>query len=93
MPSRLNEQIVETLRRAAKKLTGTARRAFQAEITRDHCKGSLRIAERTFGWSRVAVEKGLTESETGAIIADQPSSGRTSYPRTCLTCKKGSVAQ
>ena len=79
MCSRLDSKVVHTLRCASQKLTGAARRAFQAEVTRDYCKGSPRIAERTFGWSRVAVQKGLTEQETGDIIADQERSGRPSY--------------
>jgi len=79
MYSKLNDKIIETLRNAAKRLTGCDRRAFQAEITRDYCKGSPRIAERTFGWSRATVQKGLTEQETGNIIADQERSGRPAY--------------
>ena len=79
MCPKLESKIVQTLRCAAQKLTGAARRAFQAEVTRDYCKGSPRIAERTFGWSRLTVQKGLTEHETGDIIADQERSGRPSY--------------
>jgi hypothetical protein len=79
MSALLDETLVETLRSAARKLTGAARRAFQAEVTRDYCTGSARIAERTFGWSRDAVQKGLTEQETGTIIADKERSGRPTY--------------
>ena len=79
MSSKLDAKVVRTLRCAAQKLTGADRRSFQAEVTRDYCKGSPRIAERTFGWSRIAVQKGLTENETGVIIADQERSGRPSY--------------
>jgi len=79
MCSRLDSKVVQTLRCASQKLTGVARRAFQAAVTRDYCNGSPRIAERTFGWSRIAVQKGLTEQETGDIIADQERSGRPSY--------------
>ena len=79
MCPKLEAKIVQTLRCASQKLTGAARRAFQAEVTRDYCKGSPRLAERTFGWSRLAVQKGLTEQETGDIIADQERSGRPSY--------------
>jgi hypothetical protein len=79
MSARLDEILVETLRRASRKLTGATRRAFQAEVARDYCKGSARLAERTFGWSRTAVQKGLTEQETGTIIADKERSGRPTY--------------
>jgi hypothetical protein len=79
MISKLEEAFIHTIRSAARKLTGAARRAFQAEVTRDYCKGSPRIAERTFGWSRTTVQKGLDEQETGNIIADKERSGRPSY--------------
>jgi hypothetical protein len=79
MKAKLEETFIQTIRSAAQKLTGADRRAFQAEVTRDYCKGSPRIAERTFGWSRQAVQKGLTEQETGNIIADKERSGRPSY--------------
>jgi len=79
MSTKLSETIIQTIRSAARKLTGAERRSFQAEATRDYCNGSPRIAERTFGWSRYAVEKGLAEQETGEIIADQERSGCPSY--------------
>ena len=79
MISKLDETFIQTLRSASQKLTGAARRAFQAEVTLHYCKGSPRIAERTFGWNRVSVQKGLTEQETGTIIADQARSGRPSH--------------
>jgi hypothetical protein len=81
MSAPLDETLIETLRSAARKLTGAPRRAFQAEVARDYCKGSARIAERTFGWSRTAVQKGLTEQETGTIIADKERSGRPPYSK------------
>ena len=58
------EQIVD-LRLAASKLTGRARRAFQAEMTVKYCGGSARRAERLFGWDRHAVACGLGERRTG----------------------------
>ena len=81
METKLSETIVQTIRSEARKLTGTARRAFQAEATRDYCHGNPRLAERTFGWSRASVQKGLTEQETGEIIVDQERSGRPTYSR------------
>ena len=79
MQSKLNDTVVETIRSAARKLTGSARRAFQAEACRDYCKGNPRTAEHIFGWSRNAVQKGLDEHATGNIIPDQERSGRPSY--------------
>jgi len=81
MTTKLSAQVLETICSAARKLTGIARRAFQAEVCRDYCNGSARIAERTFGWSRVAVQKGLDEQETGTIIVDALRTGRNSYSK------------
>jgi hypothetical protein len=79
MSLKLDETLIQTLRSTSRKLTGAARRAFQAEVAHNYCKGSARIAERIFGWSRTAVQKGLTEQETGTLIADKERSGRPTY--------------
>jgi hypothetical protein len=75
----LSPTIIETIRSAARKLTGSVRRAFQAEACRDYCTNNPRTAERLFGWSRYTVQKGLDEQATGKIIPDQERSGRPSY--------------
>ena len=49
----------------ARRLTGYQRRLFQAEVARELCGGSARLAERRFGWGRDTVEKGLHESRHG----------------------------
>ena len=85
MRSQLDETFIPTLRSASQKLRGAARRAFQAEVARDYCNNSARIAERTFGWSRTAVQKGFTEQETGTIIADKERSGRPTYSKKLPT--------
>jgi len=76
----LSPMVISTIRSAARKLTGSARRAFQAEACRDYCNSNVRLAERTFGWKRTAVQKGIDEQETGTIITDAPRKGRTGYP-------------
>jgi len=38
---------------------------FQAEVARELCGGSARLAERRFGWGRDTVEKGLNELHHG----------------------------
>jgi hypothetical protein len=70
---------IETIRRAASKMTGAVRRAFQAEMARDYCANSARTAETIFGWSRSAVQKGIDELKSNIQIADKPRSGRPSY--------------
>jgi hypothetical protein len=58
---------IEDLRLAAAQMTGSARRAFQAEMTLKYCHGSARLAETVLGWSRDAVEVGLAEQRTGIV--------------------------
>ena len=60
----LTAQSLSTIKVAAKKLSGSKRRAFQAQVTKDYLGGSGRRAERVFGWSRTTVEKGVRESRT-----------------------------
>ncbi len=61
----LTKGMIATLKDAAAKLTGATRRAFQAQVTKDYLNGSLRRAERVFGWRRQNVETGLHELRTG----------------------------
>ena len=61
----LSSSQIHDLRLAATKMTGAARRAFQAEMTLKDCHGSARFAETLLGWSREAVEVGLAEHRTG----------------------------
>jgi hypothetical protein len=71
----LDATVIQTIPSAARKLTGASRRAFQAEVARDYCQGSPRIADRKFGWRRDTVQTGLDELATGAIIPDAPRTG------------------
>jgi hypothetical protein len=61
----LTREFKEMTRDAAKKMKGTAKKAFMAQITRDYLGGSPRKGERELGWYRKTVEKGLKEQETG----------------------------
>jgi len=64
------EKIKNTLKNAAKKLTGVAKRAFVAQVTIDYFEGSSRNAESQMGWSRKTVAIGLKELETGIVCVD-----------------------
>jgi hypothetical protein len=66
------------LRLAASKMPGAARRAFQAEMTRQYCRGSARLAATIWGWSREAVAVGVAAHRTGLLCLGAPSavSGR-----------------
>jgi hypothetical protein len=74
MLTALSEVVVETIKSAARKLTGFSRRQFQAEVAEQHCGGSPRQAERMFGWGREAVNTGLNERRTGIRCWDDFSS-------------------
>jgi transposase len=66
----LSEVVRETVKSAARKLTGFRRRQFQAEVAQQYCQGSARQAERIFGWGREAVQTGLNEQRTGIRCHD-----------------------
>lgn len=70
----LNASQIEDLRLAASKMSGAARRNFQAEMTLKYCDGNARLAERVFGWGRVNVEVGLAEHRSGIVCAGAQSS-------------------
>lgn len=65
----LNASQIEDLRLAASKMSGAARRNFQAEMTLKYCDGNARLAEPVFGWGRVNVEVGLAEHRSGIVCA------------------------
>jgi Rhodopirellula transposase DDE domain len=66
----LTEEVIQTIRSAARLLTGHKRRQFQAETALQYCNGSARQAEKVFGWGRVAVDTGLNELRTGIRCLD-----------------------
>ena len=65
MVTELTESVKETIRSAARRLTGFQRRQFQAEMAIKYCQGNPRRAEHVFGWGRDAVNTGLNELRTG----------------------------
>ena len=67
---KLSPKIKELLKNAARKLTGSARRAFEAKTTRELFEGNARKAERELGWYRHTVKKGLKELSTGIQCLD-----------------------
>jgi hypothetical protein len=70
---------INTIKDAACKLKGAARRAFQAQVVLDHCNGNTSQAKTLFGWDQPTTQKALRERETGEIIPDEPRKGRTSF--------------
>jgi len=67
----LTEDVVVTIRDAARKLRGRQKRAFQAQVAVDYLDGSARRAETVFGWGREAVWKGLMEMQ-GMVATSEP---------------------
>jgi transposase len=66
----LSEQHINTIKDAAKKLTGDKKRAFQAQVAIDYLDSRPRLAETTLGWDRNAVALGLNELRTGIVCVD-----------------------
>ena len=71
MFTELTEKSIRTIRDAARRLTGAARREFEAEVAIDYCQGSPRQAETMFGWGRATVRAGLDELQTRVTRRDQ----------------------
>ena len=76
-PSLSPSQIAD-LRLAASKMTGSDRRAFEAEMTLNYCTGNFLMAEAVFGWGRQTVARGLAERRSGIVClgAQSAFSGR-----------------
>jgi len=95
----LSADQIQDLRLAAAKMTGAARRAFQAEMTLKYCHGSARFAETLLGWSRDAVEVGLAEYRTSirCVGAHVAWSGRKrweeKYPEAAQVLRELAEAQ
>lgn len=75
----LSPKLIDTMRDAAKKLTGSKRRAFEARVSLDYLGGDARLTETVFGWSRHTVAKGIKELKSGQVIPDAP---RAYKPKT-----------
>jgi len=85
MKTRPDDTTIATIQFATQQLTGSARRAFQAAVTLDHCHGSPRFARTLFGWDPATIQKGLDEIENNHIIADRPRTGRPKYTKILPT--------
>jgi len=74
----LSPSQIADLRLAASHMTGSPRRAFEAEMTLKYCGGNPLRAEAVFGWGRQTVALGLAERRTGIMClgAQSAFSGR-----------------
>lgn len=66
----LNDQLKATLKDAARKLTGSKKRAFTAQVALDYFDGSARKTESVMGWDRVSVQRGLDSLTSGIPFPD-----------------------
>jgi hypothetical protein len=66
----LTKEVIASFKDAARKLTGSKRRAFEAQVTLDYLDGNIWKAEDVFGWSHKTVELGLNELRTGITCID-----------------------
>jgi hypothetical protein len=75
----LTESVKATFKDAARKLTGSQKRAFTAQVALDYFEGSARKTERAMGWGRVSVQRGLDALASGEPYQDNYSArGRKS---------------
>lgn len=63
----LSEFQIADLNLTASKMSGSTRRAFQAEMGLKYCGGNARQTERCFGWGRETVQLGLEEQRSGIM--------------------------
>jgi hypothetical protein len=68
--TQLTDAVIQTIRDAARKLTGPKRRQFEAQVALDYLGGSARKAQTVFGWSSKTVALGLNELRTGITCID-----------------------
>jgi len=66
----LSEEVKETIKDAAKKLTGYRQRDFIDKVKEDYFNGSARKTESVMGWKRTSVQTGLHERRTRIICID-----------------------
>jgi Rhodopirellula transposase DDE domain len=66
----LPEQLKALYIKTAKKLKGSDRRQFMAEVVKGLGLGGQTLAERELGWNRRTVRKGTKELNSGEAIAD-----------------------
>ena len=66
LPEHLKTLYIKT----AKKLKGTDRRQFMAEVVKSLGVGGQTLAERELGWNRRTVRKGPQELNSGEVIED-----------------------
>jgi cytochrome c1 len=68
----MDSPVDELLISAARRLKGSERREFLAEVCCTLCEGNPRKAEQRFGWGRQTVAKGMSERHGGIKAPKTP---------------------
>ena len=66
----LTENLKSLYIKTAKKLKGSDRRQFMAEVVKGLGIGGQTLVERELGWNRRTIRKGMQELESGQPIID-----------------------
>jgi hypothetical protein len=67
---KLTENLKSLYIKTAKKLKGSERRQFMAEVVKGLGIGGQTLVERELGWNRRTIRKGIQELESGQPIID-----------------------
>jgi transposase len=67
---KLNQDLKSLYIKTAKKLKGSDRRQFMAEVVKGLGIGGQTLAEKELGWNRRTIRKGMQELESGVAIVD-----------------------
>ena len=79
MLPRPDAKTIATIKDAAKKLKGSTRRAFQAQVLLDYCDGNVSHAKTLFGRNQPTLRRAFQEREIGEMIPDRHRPGRTTF--------------
>jgi len=71
MLPRPDPQHIDTIKYAANLLTGSIRRAFQAQVVLDYCQDNTSHAKTLFGCGQTTLRKALAERESGTTIPEE----------------------
>lgn len=67
---KLNSELKSLYITTAKKLKGSDRRQFMAQVVKSFGIGGQTFAEKELGWNRRTIRKGMQELESGVAIID-----------------------
>ena len=66
----ISEDLKSLYTKTVKKLKGSDRRQFMAEVVQGLGIGGQTLAERELGWNRRTIRKGIEELKSGQVFID-----------------------